>query len=122
MSKAKAKGTAAESAVVAYLRDHGWPNVERRAGRGELDAGDIAGLEGVVVEVKNHARLELAAWLDEAVRERTNARATIGVVIHKRKGTTDVGQWYCTMTTREFAVMLHAAQAGAAGVDQREGE
>ena len=31
MSKQKAKGTRWESAIVAYLRDHGFPHAERRA-------------------------------------------------------------------------------------------
>ena len=43
MSKAKAKGTAAETALVKYLRDHGFPGAERRAMTGEFDQGDVTG-------------------------------------------------------------------------------
>lgn len=49
MSKSKAKGTAAESAVVKYLREQGWPSAERRALNGASDRGDIAGVVGTVI-------------------------------------------------------------------------
>jgi hypothetical protein len=44
MSKAKAKGTSAETAVVKFLIDNGFPYAERRALNGALDLGDITGL------------------------------------------------------------------------------
>lgn len=97
MSKAKQKGTAAETAVVNYLKDKGRKHVERRTLNGSSDRGDIAGLPGVVIEVKNHARMELSQWLSELEVEMANDKADTGVVIHKKKGTTDVGQWYATM-------------------------
>lgn len=97
MSKSKQKGTAAETAVVNYLKDKGRKHVERRSLNGSNDRGDIAGLPGVVIEVKNHARMELSQWVSELEVEMTNDKADTGVVIHKKKGTTDVGQWYATM-------------------------
>ena len=97
MSKAKQKGTAAETAVVNYLKSKGRAHIERRSLNGSNDRGDIAGIPGVVIEVKNHARMELSQWLSELEVEMRNDKASTGVVIHKKKGTTEVGQWYATM-------------------------
>lgn len=69
MSAARAKGTAWETAVVTYLRGRGWPYAERRTMGGSNDRGDIAGIVGVIVECKSAKRVELGAWLDEAIRE-----------------------------------------------------
>lgn len=97
MSAAKQKGTMAETAVVNWLKGKGRPYVERRSLNGNNDRGDIAGIPCVVIEVKNCARMELPKWLSELEVEVKNDKADTGTVIHKKKGTTDVGQWYATM-------------------------
>jgi hypothetical protein len=106
VNRSKAKGTSAESAVVAYLRGEGFPHAERRALHGNLDRGDIAGIPGVAIEVKSCARAELAAWLDEAAAERANDGADLGVVWHKRRGKGNAGAWFVTMTGADFARVL----------------
>lgn len=111
-SRSKDKGTAAETAVVGYLRDHGWPHVERRALNGAQDRGDLAGIVGVTVEIKNCARMELAAWVDELLAEQANDRSDVGVVVHKRKGKGDPAAWYATMTVAQLVALLHAAGYG----------
>jgi hypothetical protein len=105
MSAAKQKGTAAETAVVDYLRPQ-FPNVERRALAGVNDRGDVSGIPGVVIEIKNCARQELAAWVDEAETERRNAHATVGAVWHKRRGKGNPGQWFVTMTGETFTRLI----------------
>jgi hypothetical protein len=72
VSKSKQKGTSAETAVVNWLNSKGRKHVERRALSGLLDRGDIAGIPGVVIEVKNHQRMELSAWLKELEVEMHN--------------------------------------------------
>ncbi|MBT2213484.1 hypothetical protein [Actinomadura sp. NEAU-AAG7] len=109
MSRERAKGTAAETAVVHYLRGAGFPHVERRAGAGRLDAGDIAGIVGVVIEVKAHARTELAAWLDETRRETANGHADYGAVWHKRRGKGSPADWFVTLDGATFTRLLKAA-------------
>lgn len=109
MSRERAKGTAAETAVVRYLRDNGFPYAERRAGAGRLDAGDIAGIIGVVIECKAHARMELAAWLDETARETRNGRADYGAVWHKRRGRGSPGDWFVTLDGATFTRLVKAA-------------
>lgn len=95
MSASRKKGTAAESVVVEHIRAAGWPHAERRAANGTTDRGDIAGIPGVVLEVKSGARLELPAWLKETEVERVNDGAAYGLLIVKPKGvgTTRVGDW-----------------------------
>ena len=105
----KTKGTAAETAVVRYLQGQGWPWAERRALHGNADRGDIAGLPGVVIEVKNCAKLEPGAWLREAQREQANAGADVGLVWAKRRGTTDPADWFVIMDGKTAAQLLKAA-------------
>ena len=106
MSKSKAKGTAAETAVVRYLREQGFEQAERRALHGTADRGDIAGVVGTVIEVKNCARMELAGWLAEAAAEADNDGARLGVVWHKRRGKGSPGDWFVTMDGATFVRML----------------
>lgn len=110
MSRSKSKGTAAETAVVRFLRSAGFVQAERRTLSGAQDRGDIAGLPGVVIEVKNCQRDSLGAWVAEAELERDNDNAGLGVVWHKRRGTTDPGQWFVTMSGDQFAALLREQQ------------
>jgi hypothetical protein len=110
MSRSKAKGTAAETAVVRFLHAAGFTQAERRTLGGAQDRGDIAGVPGVVIEVKNCARQELPAWVAEAELERDNDRAGLGVVWHKRRGKADPGDWFVTMSGTQFAVLLREQQ------------
>lgn len=94
----KAKGSAAERAVATWFAANGWPDAERRydAGRHD-DRGDIRGVANAVLEVKNHQRIDLAGWLKELALEMENNGSDIGAVIIKKRGTSDVGQWYAVM-------------------------
>jgi hypothetical protein len=105
-NRSKSKGTAAETAVVDYLRARGFPYAERRAMRGNNDQGDISGLPGVVIEVKACREMALAEWVDEAETERCNAGADLAVVWHKRRGRSSAGGWYVTMTGEALAGLL----------------
>ena len=110
MSAAKAKGTAAETAVVRFLQANGYPHAERRALAGAQDRGDVAGIPGLVIEVKAAARMELAAWLDEANAEGdfdpVNYDGDLPVVWHKRRGKGSPGDWYVTMDGWAFLALL----------------
>ena len=106
VSKAKQKGTAAETAVVKYLRDNGFIHAERRALHGTADKGDITGCGPVVFEVKNHKQLDLAGWIKELETEMGNANVDTGAVIAKKRGTTDPGEWYAIMPLRILVGLL----------------
>lgn len=95
-------GTAGETAVVKYLRKHGFGNAERRALTGSLDQGDITGCPGIVWEVKAGKAAEtasdgqIAKWLEETETERQNAKADVGILVVKRKGIgpDNAGKWW----------------------------
>ncbi len=102
----KQRGTAGESAVVAYLISRGWPFCERRTLSGAHDKGDIAGVAGVCIEVKACKSITLGPWLNEVEVEKRNAKARVGVCWFKRRGTTDPGAWFVTMTGEQFTELL----------------
>lgn len=109
MNPSKIKGTAAETAVVSYLQEKGWKNAERRALQGVLDRGDISGVEGVCLEVKNQKAQDLAGWVAELTVEIMNAKAETGAVIHKKRGKSNVGDWYATMPVSLYVELLKKA-------------
>jgi len=109
VSRSRAKGTAAESQVVAYLQSVGFIHAERRALGGAKDRGDVAGIPGTVIEVKNTVKAELAEWLKEARSERDNDNAMWGVVWHKKRGAAFPGSWYVTTSGEDFVALLRSA-------------
>ena len=113
MSKQKAKGTRWESAIVAYLRDHGFPHAERRALTGGKDLGDINAAPGLVIEAKDQARHSFAEWLDEATTEGRNAHADVAAVWAHRRGKGSPGDAYVVMTGEQFVRLLRAAGYGS---------
>ena len=86
MSKAKAKGTIAESALVKYLIANGFPLAERRALTGQFDQGDVTGTPCLAWEVKNHKAYKFAEWVKETEIERINAKADYGILVVKPNG------------------------------------
>ena len=108
---AKKAGTAAETAVANYLaRVLADDRIERRAKTGATDRGDIGGVRHmggrVVIEVKNVTTLALAQWVGEAITEAGNDDAICGLVIHKKRGTTNPADWYVTTTVNELVGLL----------------
>ena len=106
---AKRKGSQAERDVVAWLKANGYKYADRRLAGATLDKGDISGVPGVTIEIKNHAKLDLAGWTAELEVEMKNDNAWTGVVIHKRKGKGDVGEWYATMPASIWLELLKKA-------------
>lgn len=112
MSKSKQKGTLAETAVANYLRQF-WPLVERRALSGVNDKGDIAGVPGTVIEVKNQKSYNIKEWLKETEIERINAQASIGVLIVKPNGVgvSDVDKWFAIVPLSTMTTLLKGQDA-----------
>ena len=113
MGRSKEKGTMFESQVVDYLfRMLNDDRIERRAASGTNDRGDIAGVRinglRAVIECKNHQRMELAKWLDEAETEKGNDDAAFAFVVHKRKGCGEkrMGETYVTCTLETLAAIV----------------
>lgn len=105
-SPSKRKGSSAELAVAKWLVKLGWTGAERsRAGWAD-DRGDILGLPGVCIEVKNEKRIDLPGYLRELEVEMKNAKAWAGAVIVKRRGSTDPADWYAVMPAQKWAELL----------------
>lgn len=98
MSKAKQKGTAAETAFVNWLKQQSpdYVTVERRATNGAKDRGDVAGIPHTVIEIKSGARLDIPQWLKELDAEIANANALVGYLVIKPKGigSANVQNWW----------------------------
>lgn len=111
VNRPKNKGTAGESAVVAYLRTAGFPYAERLALQGGKDRGDITGIPGIVIEVKACQEYSFNGWLKEALVERDNAGADFGLVVAKPRlvGTTRTGEWYALMYAYDYLALLSQA-------------
>lgn len=94
---AKAKGSGAERDIVKYLKENGFQYADRRLAGATLDKGDISGIPGVTIEIKNHATMKLSEWVEELIVEMANDKAWTGIVWHKRRGRGSPADWYCTM-------------------------
>lgn len=79
------KGSAFETACIAYMRDHGFAYAERRVPTGARDRGDLGGVPGLMLEFKNHKQIDLAGFMDEVAAEKLNASAQIGAAVIKRR-------------------------------------
>ncbi|EHM24260.1 hypothetical protein SPW_7354 [Streptomyces sp. W007] len=91
MSANKAKGTAWESALVAYLREHHNPGARRNAQMGRLDIGDIDGYYLHALEAKAEKTITLPSYIAQANKEAVHAGQPYGCAVVKRrmKGTAD---------------------------------
>lgn len=105
-SAAKRKGSRAESDVVKWLKQNGYPYADRRIAGAQLDKGDISGVNGVTIEVKDHKRLDISTWVNELEIEMKNDKAWTGTVIHKRKGKSNVDDWYATMPAKVWIQLI----------------
>ena len=110
----KRKGSKAEADVVKWLKVNGFPYADRRIAGAQLDKGDISGVNGVTSEVKNHVRMDLGAWIKELEVEMKNDGAWTGTVLHKRKGKSNVDEWYCSMPASVWVLLVNKVINGQA--------
>ena len=85
--------------------------IDRRVKMGNQDRGDIAGLRHMggrlVIECKDYGgRLMPGPWIAEAQTEAGNDDALAGIVIAKRRGTTNPGDMFVLMTVDELTTLL----------------
>lgn len=108
------KGARGEVAVVHYLNDHGFPHAERRLSGATGDIGDITGIgPGIVIDAKNTPKsFTPSKFVDQVDAEKDNANAEHGVAFVKRKGETDVGDWYALTTVDDYVRLLREAGYG----------
>lgn len=121
MSKAKAIGTRAETAVRNYLLSTGYTELEahRNVLTGSQDQGDVwlrdenHGL--IVFELKGGDMAKKASheqclkWLDEAEREKKNANASFGFLVTQRSGVgyPRAGEWWAYARLGDLAALRY---------------
>lgn len=115
MSKQTRKGNSeGEIPVEEFLRKMGFRRAYRLRHQGVIDKGDIGGIDGVCIEIKNWGIYKLAEWIKEMVHEKANAGAKTGAVLFKPKGIgkTRVGKWWVLMEAEDYAQLLIDAGYG----------
>jgi len=105
-SPQKRKGHAAELAVVKWLRLQGWFHAERVQAGTHKDRGDVDGLPGVVIEVKDRKSHSWHEYFNQLRRQIVNDKAWTGVIIAKRPGVTDVNEWMAVMPAIEWLNLI----------------
>ena len=78
---------------------------------GANDRGDISGLrhmgQRIVLECKDYGgQLKPGPWIEETERERLNDDAGVGIVVAKRRGTTNPGDQFVLMTLADLVALL----------------
>lgn len=101
-----------ERLVADYFRDNGFPFADRRVKTGAKDTGDVGGVhvhdQRLAIEVKNYGgKLEPSTWLKEAQVEAVNDQAAVGLVVAKRRGTTDPGRQYVLMELADLLFLIN---------------
>ena len=110
-ASAKAAGSRFERSIADALATHIDDRIDRRVKTGAADRGDIGGLrvfgERVTIECKDYGgRYLVGPWLTEAEAERGNDDGIAGVVIAKRRGTTDPLDQVAFLTVRDLIALL----------------
>jgi len=110
-ASAKKAGTEFETLIAKGLAEAlDDDRIERRARSGAKDRGDISGVrihgQRLVLELKNCAKQDLPGWCREARLESGNDDALAGVVVAKRRGTTDPMEQWVHMTVRELVALI----------------
>lgn len=113
---AKAAGARFERAIADYLRDNLDDRIDRRVKTGAADKGDVANVRDshnrrIVIEAKDYGgRLEPAQWLREAHTEAENDNAHVGIVVAKRRGTTNPAHQWVLMDLEDLTKLLTPPQ------------
>ena len=109
-TSAKRAGARFAASVAGFLARHVDDRIEPRHGTGARDRGDIAAVRShgqrVVIECKDTTAWNPGTWLREAEIERGNDDAYVGVVVCKRRNTSDPGEQVVLMSLRDFAALL----------------
>ncbi|GAA2609751.1 hypothetical protein SMC26_39535 [Actinomadura fulvescens] len=102
----KRRGTEWETAGTRFLRAEvpDGDDIRRVAQTGRLDIGDVHAAP-FALEFKNTAKLELAAYVDQAEAEAHNAGLPFGAAVVKRRGK-GPGAGYVVLSLATFARLL----------------
>lgn len=110
-ASAKSAGSSHEQSIAGYLAAHVDDRIERRVKNGANDRGDISSLRvlgnRVVVECKDYrGEIHASTWIKEAEVEAGNDDAIAGLVIAKRRGTTQPGEQWVLMDLDSLIALI----------------
>ncbi|WP_408922363.1 hypothetical protein [Corynebacterium kefirresidentii] len=111
-NSAKQAGARFERIIADFLRDNLDDRIDRRVKAGAADKGDIANVRDshnrrIVIEAKDYGgKLNLPQWTKEAHQEADNDDAHVGLVIAKRRGTTNPGKQWAIMEVEDLIKLL----------------
>lgn len=112
------KGLQAERDVAKYFRDAGITTAERRVvtgwhriDRSDPDLGDIKGVPGICVQVKNYSKPLTGKLLDDAMSETWTQCLASGealpLLIEKRTGHASPGEWWAWLPANMHVALLY---------------
>jgi hypothetical protein len=108
------RGRTTERAAALWLRGHGFPGAERTVRTGYrtrtrtlADAADLNLCPGLVAQVKSlrpasRAERAVDGWIVETEQQRKTAGAAVALLIVRREGTADVGEWWAWLPLRSL--------------------
>lgn len=115
-TSARKAGTRFERIISDFLAQTIDPRIDRQVKTGAKDKGDIAGLTDthgrpIAIECKDYGgRLLPTDWVRQAHTEAHNAGAHVGIVIAKRRGTTDPARQWILMEVGDLTRLLTPPQ------------
>lgn len=105
---ARLKGYAYQRDIAHALEAAGWTIIRRSGG----EAGDditVVNMPWLSIEVKNHARGDVAGWWKQA---QAQAGDRVPVLVHKRHGVADPSEQWVTLTVAEFTRLMACTAKG----------
>lgn len=130
MTNSDRLGKEQERTIVRWARCNGFAHADRvvrtGAGRGyghRADEGDVWLCPGVIAQSKRLApvnRMERAVpvWLEQTEAQRVAADADVGLLIVRREGCADVGQWWCFLPLDDCLKLCQVGEIVRRGVDR----
>ena len=118
----KRMGDQSERDVAYWYNANGWPYAVRSKNAGQpQDRGDMFGIMGFCIQIKNRGTIRLREWFDELLDQKQHARADTGVLIIKRRGVSDVGRWYAVLEVEDLNRLMLEAEKGASAATVGDG-
>lgn len=124
------KGHRAERDLGRYLRVHGWPKAERKSDTGwtasdreSPDLGDIRGTHPLVWQVRIRDRApssrDILDMLHATGNQAVAAGADHGILVLRREGHGNPGQWWAYVTVGDLASLIAEADGKPLPVPQQ---
>lgn len=109
---ARQAGARFERLIADALAEAVDDRIDRRVKTGALDKGDIGGVRigphRLTIECKDTSTQKLPEWTREAQTEAINDGAIAGVVVSKRRGTTNPLEQWVHMTLEDLIRIINA--------------